>query len=78
MFYTRFFLVSFAEELKAMFAQDLFLKKMIIEDIRNQVDRDILLMYISVWLMSPYLNTNRIHFIFSAVETESQESNGFL
>jgi hypothetical protein len=68
-----FFEVHFAEEIEEMFVQELFVKRVVTEDIRHQIDRDILLMYISVWLMNPYIDTKRIHFIFSAFDTETFE-----
>jgi DNA repair exonuclease SbcCD ATPase subunit len=66
-------IVYFAEEIEEMFAQELFLKKIVTENIRQQVDRDVLLMYTSVWLMQPYIDPKRIRFIFAAFDTETSD-----
>lgn len=51
--------MSVAEELVSMYARDLQLKRLIIDDLLTRTDRDVLLIYITAWEMMPYIDKTR-------------------
>jgi hypothetical protein len=51
--------VSLAEELVEMYAKDLRLKRLIVDDVVAQANRDVLIVYLTSWEMMPYVDKRR-------------------
>jgi len=63
--------VVFFPEILKMHEEDFKMKNTILEDILQQEDSEVLVIYISTWLMSPKIDTLRLKSIQEIFDTEN-------
>jgi len=67
--------VHLTQEISHMHQQDLLMKQTLMTDITTQEEHDTLMIYISSWLMCPFIDQKRIKEIYQMVDIELEQIN---
>ena len=59
------------EEMNRMYRQDIYQKKVLLDDLPKQGDRNVLIIYLDVWKAQPFILTKRIAEIQATIDTET-------